>query len=520
MSNEDNMNNEENNNIEEKNINMTADENQADNFVKADQTESVASTDENKKSYVPYIIIGVCAVAALAVGLLAGKKITKNKQLAAAKEYIEWESQHHTWVEATCEAPKTCSVCGATEGEALGHEWMNATLDAPKTCKNCGATEGSPLELKQMDFSFASFSQFTGEYRDRDGNEVTQEDYDQLYIKVIVDNELGEEFWTKDSEASVGSSHEYVDYIISDDRIARYNFNCVKKLVYTAADDVNSVAYDTNTTLEILDYEGNSIKSVEINNEKSDEYIAPTGTCGVFMLDETPYIYTGVIYFEANSGNVLIDVFDTDLNRINTESSKDYISFDTFRKEQSGQYITYKNVNIANTQVAGKYIIFYYSDLDDDDTDPKKNTVILDFEKKQWVEDGSRKEVWKEIEEIEKTEDAKSDVPFDSSGYYYVNYNSAIDGYIVGTQDKEKWGYLDKNGNEIAMYADATDFSDSGYAFVSDDRKTYDLIDKDFNVIAENAISGTSVGYYYNLDLFIASQEDGSSTYYRVITSE
>ena len=27
----------------------------------------------------------------------------------------------HTWVEATCTEPKTCSVCGATEGEDMGH---------------------------------------------------------------------------------------------------------------------------------------------------------------------------------------------------------------------------------------------------------------------------------------------------------------------------------------------------------------------------------------------------------------
>ena len=30
--------------------------------------------------------------------------------------------QHeHTWVEATCAAPKTCSECGMTEGSALEH---------------------------------------------------------------------------------------------------------------------------------------------------------------------------------------------------------------------------------------------------------------------------------------------------------------------------------------------------------------------------------------------------------------
>lgn len=35
----------------------------------------------------------------------------------------------HTWAPATCTAPKTCSVCGATEGDALGHtegtEWKS-----------------------------------------------------------------------------------------------------------------------------------------------------------------------------------------------------------------------------------------------------------------------------------------------------------------------------------------------------------------------------------------------------------
>ena len=39
----------------------------------------------------------------------------------------------HTWEDATCETPKTCSVCGKTEGEALGHNW-----DANSTCTVCG----------------------------------------------------------------------------------------------------------------------------------------------------------------------------------------------------------------------------------------------------------------------------------------------------------------------------------------------------------------------------------------------
>ena len=42
----------------------------------------------------------------------------------------------HTWNDATCEAPKTCSVCGKTEGEALAHTTENGV------CENCGQVIG------------------------------------------------------------------------------------------------------------------------------------------------------------------------------------------------------------------------------------------------------------------------------------------------------------------------------------------------------------------------------------------
>ena len=57
----------------------------------------------------------------------------------------EGEALGHTWVDADCVTPKTCSVCAATEGEALGHTWVDATCDAPKTCSVCALTEGEAL---------------------------------------------------------------------------------------------------------------------------------------------------------------------------------------------------------------------------------------------------------------------------------------------------------------------------------------------------------------------------------------
>ena len=51
----------------------------------------------------------------------------------------------HSWKNATCTSPKTCGTCGITEGGSLGHNWKNATCTAPKTCSRCSVTSGSSL---------------------------------------------------------------------------------------------------------------------------------------------------------------------------------------------------------------------------------------------------------------------------------------------------------------------------------------------------------------------------------------
>ena len=63
----------------------------------------------------------------------------------------EGDALGHTMSDATCTAPKTCSVCGATEGDALGHTMSDATCQAPKTCSVCGATEGEKAGHSYVD---------------------------------------------------------------------------------------------------------------------------------------------------------------------------------------------------------------------------------------------------------------------------------------------------------------------------------------------------------------------------------
>jgi len=64
---------------------------------------------------------------------------------------LEAATHVHTWKEATCEEPKTCTECGKAEGAPLGHNWKDATCEAPKTCANCGKTEGNALEHSWKD---------------------------------------------------------------------------------------------------------------------------------------------------------------------------------------------------------------------------------------------------------------------------------------------------------------------------------------------------------------------------------
>lgn len=51
---------------------------------------------------------------------------------------------HHTWKDADCTEPQTCTECGATAGQPLGHSWVEASCLSPRTCAICGLTDGEP----------------------------------------------------------------------------------------------------------------------------------------------------------------------------------------------------------------------------------------------------------------------------------------------------------------------------------------------------------------------------------------
>ncbi len=51
----------------------------------------------------------------------------------------------HSFSATTCTELKKCS-CGATDGKVLGHKWAEATCKAPKTCSICKKTDGNKVD--------------------------------------------------------------------------------------------------------------------------------------------------------------------------------------------------------------------------------------------------------------------------------------------------------------------------------------------------------------------------------------
>lgn len=125
----------------------------------------------------------------------------------------EGEALGHKWQAATCIEPAICGVCGETEGAAAEHDWADATCIAPKTCRVCGETEGEVAEHLPKDddgdcttdvsCSVCDEVILSGneEHIDQDKNGVC--DNEGCDVTVVPDVEPGEEKEPDDNEGGI-----------------------------------------------------------------------------------------------------------------------------------------------------------------------------------------------------------------------------------------------------------------------------------------------------------------------------
>ena len=100
----------------------------------------------------------------------------------------------HEWAEATCTSPKTCSLCGETEGEALGHtagEWKvetEATIFGAgkriRPCTRCG-TAVSTERYELVNFFEGGKSLFTPEEYYEFYTQLAEGIYSGMEIKAV-----------------------------------------------------------------------------------------------------------------------------------------------------------------------------------------------------------------------------------------------------------------------------------------------------------------------------------------------
>lgn len=153
------------------------------------------------KKYLLLLLALVCLLSLSGCGCKHENWVDANctapKTCAACGE-TEGAPLGHSWLAATCDTAKTCEVCGVTEGEPLGHDfgddapgsqnceypracircsqaereakphdWVDATTEAPKTCTVCGMIEGEKI-ITDPRFTTAAcqdlFGTWEGEY--------------------------------------------------------------------------------------------------------------------------------------------------------------------------------------------------------------------------------------------------------------------------------------------------------------------------------------------------------------------
>lgn len=254
----------------------------------------------------------------------------------------EGEALGHTWVEATCAEPKTCSVCGETEGETLAHTWVEATCAESKHCSVCGETEGEPLEhtLSEANYQQAATCEVCGAtvgeplqaYFEKYGL-VCDAELDTTYtftvpcigtqnytIEIKITFSDYEVFESDDNhEAKDGYEWRAVTAtIMTDDENAR-NYNIY---VYNSLYDYYDEAFNDTYNAEVFSYNGEDVPiSVEF-----EELQSGWNDDNIFLWESRVYVhipvgYDGIVSVVRKESDTAEDLRDY------ADTPEDYICF-------------------------------------------------------------------------------------------------------------------------------------------------------------------------------------------------
>ena len=94
----------------------------------------------NGKVYITYTMDGVTEEDKVTS---VGMQNNRNSGKYVDIPFVLTDACEHTWVEASCTAPKTCSACNTTVGEKLDHTYENYVSNNDATCTEDGTKTGT-----------------------------------------------------------------------------------------------------------------------------------------------------------------------------------------------------------------------------------------------------------------------------------------------------------------------------------------------------------------------------------------
>lgn len=334
----------------------------------------------------------------------------------------EGEALGHDWVDAACDSPKTCSRCGVIEGEALGHAWEEATCESPKTCSRCGATDGEALG-HDWKLATTEVPKTCKVCGKTEGNPLSIEIYDfsKYYTDGFKRGAFNSDLGLFVRHKSNEHNHKLVEILKADDGSVQFS----QQVEYGEYSGCYSVGSNNDPFISVV------LMGCYIDPVKQESHAIILGWDGEKIIDDViPYN----LFIDNNQWNYVYTSDDDVIAIIIGDECKPirYYNLKTSEVFEPDQL----NVEILGNQETHRF-------------------------------------------------GENHNEPFDETVWSYCAYQPIIDGFLVKRTSDEKWGYVDKDFNEIVIYEDATAFCELGYALVSEDRGHYYIIDSDYNKIYE-----------------------------------
>lgn len=342
------------------------------------------------------------------------------------------------------------------------HEWKEATCTEPKHCVKCGEIEGEPLG---HDFEKATCT--TGIHCRRCG-------------MGMLDGQALGHTWTprtlkypKTCSVCGETEGEPISF-------TKYDLPVLSKEVDSMRFTPESIICGKNgeDRIYVYDYDEKLINTIDIATDESCAW----SQCVIrWGLTETE---TAIVTTCIDSSN------DCKICMYNARGEKTGEAHTTVVLPEGEDNI--KPYNLC----ASRYVSFYPSSYDGN---ASVNPLIL--------------------VDVQENCLADPNMEFDFETFVNRNISSCQDAPIIANQyafiraRDGRYGYLNKRYSYTeALYQDATNFNSAGYALVSNDGKSYDLIDLDLNVVGTACVEGDKA--HWEGDIVFAVRKDGVYTYY------